>query len=104
MKQEYIQENAEKETAPLEKRKPVKVFRHGRCSACIFFNQVVRNGETVELPSVSFAKLYTRQGRLRATSSLHQEDLTAAILVIGQAYEWLRQLEIESGEVMDDGF
>ena len=81
-------------------RKPAKVFRHGACSACIFFNPVERSGESVELPSVSFAKLYTKRGLLRSTSSLHPEDLPAAIVVIGQAYEWLKQLEEEEQVVM----
>ena len=110
MKQEHIQELVSG-SRPEEQgkgiggreaptRKPTKVFRHGACSACIFFNPVQRNGETVELPSVSFAKLYAKRGLLRSTSSLHPEDLPAAIVVIGQAYEWLRQLEEEDEGVV----
>lgn len=114
MKQQEVQqievgkclEVAEPEPLPrdMAKRKPAKVFRHGACSACVFFNPVQRsNGETVQLPSVSFAKLYAKHGLLRSTSSLRPEDLPAAILVLGQAYEWLKQLGREEEEVMWHG-
>lgn len=80
--------------------RPAKVFRQGACSASVFFNSTVRDGRSFDLPSVSFAKLYRKEGRLRATSSLGREDLACAIVVLGQAYEWLKQLAEESEEVM----
>ena len=80
-------------------RKPVKVFRQGACSACVFFNKGKRENETVELPIVSFAKLYRKNGQLRKSTSLGSEDLAAAIVVLGQAYEWLKSLEQETDGV-----
>ena len=76
-------------------QKPVKVFRQGACSACVFFNKVKRENETVELPIVSFARLYRKNGQLKKSTSLGSDDLAAAIVVLGQAYEWLKQMEQE---------
>ena len=82
--------------------RPVRIFRQGNCSASIFFNAVQVNGEIVEQPSVSFAKLYRRHGQWKRSSSLGLDDLTTAIVVLGQAYEWLEHQEEVEGVRPDE--
>lgn len=96
MEQEYVQEAKAVAVARPMSRKPTKIFRQGACSACIFFNEVMRDGRRIERAKVSFARLYRKDGRWKVTRSLNREDLPAAILVLGQAYEWLEQFEVES--------
>ncbi len=83
-------------------QRPAKVFRSGACSACLFFNRVTLDGKEVEKPSVSFAKLYMKHGLVKKTTSLRQEDLPSAILVLGQAHEWLAEMEESTYGVMYD--
>lgn len=81
-------------------QRPVEVFRSGAYSACMFFNQITLDAKEVEKPGVSLAKLYMKRGLVKKTTSLRQENLPLVILVLGQAHEWLAEMEENTGEVM----
>ena len=91
-----------------EKKRPIRVFRHGQCFASVFVNEVKHiDGRTVEVPRVSFAKLYTKQGRQKRTTSLDAEDVLSAILALGEAREWIRGFEEDmkkAAAVKQNGF
>ena len=73
------------------KDKQVRTFRRGRLLASVFVNQVKHlDGQVLEEPRVSFTKLYSKHGQLKRTTSLDTNDVLDAILVLGQAREWIR--------------
>ena len=71
--------------------KPVKVFRIGRVTASIFINQRKKDGQDIEIPSVSFQKRYQDEKKeWKSTSKLSARDLPDAIMVLTKAYEHLK--------------
>ena len=70
--------------------KPEKRFRCGGCEAAIFENEIVRNGKTIKIKKVSFQKRYKDgDGEWKSTSSLDQNDIPKAMLVLSKAYEYI---------------
>ena len=69
---------------------PEIVFRHGACSASVFENSVMKDGETTTVKNVKFQKSYRdRRGEWQHTSCLNPNDILKAVLVLNKAYEYL---------------
>ena len=70
---------------------PDIVFKHGRCSAAVFSQEVTQDdGRTLLVRSVSFQKRYRdKNGEWVTASYLDVNDIPKAALVLNKAYDYL---------------
>lgn len=73
-----------------ESTHPEKTFRAGLVSASVFRNSVTVGDEERLIPKVTFQKRYKKpDGKWATTGSLDVHEIPKAVLVLGQAYEYL---------------
>jgi len=70
--------------------KPKKTFRVGTVQASVFMNNVEKDGEKLQIPSVSFQKRYQDdKGEWHTTQALNVNDIPRAVMVLNEAYKYL---------------
>ena len=69
---------------------PEMSFVRGNCRSSIFYNQVKRNGEIVEIPKVVITRSYLdKNNEWKATNSFNLNDIPKLIIVATKAYDYL---------------
>lgn len=68
--------------------RPETKFRAGNVSAAVFSRTIEKNGESIEMLSISLQKGYKKDGEWRNTTSLGVNDIPKAVLVLNKCYEY----------------
>ena len=79
---------------------PEKRFKAGSCEAAVFENEIVRDGQTVNVKKVAIQKRYkTQDDEWKSTHSLDKNDIPKMMLALSKAYEYLTLREDKQDEV-----
>ena len=80
--------------------KPIKTFKCGAVRACIFENQVMKDGKSITFPKIVLEVRYKNPaGTWKSTNSLSLHELPKAMLALQQAYEYLMQPKTEASKI-----
>ena len=74
------------------KKPPIKVFRCGSIKASVWSFQKLKDGKTVDIPSVTITKFYKDKetDKWETTDFLYPDDLPKVVTVANEAYKYLR--------------
>ncbi len=69
---------------------PEKRFKQGNCTASIFANKVMKDGQEIETHSVVLLKSYTdKEGNWQSTNSYGRNDLPKIVRAAEKAFDYL---------------
>jgi len=69
---------------------PEKAFRCGACGVSIFVNELMKNGQPVEVKKAVFTRSYKdREGNWKDSNSLDVNDIPKAVMALLKAYDYL---------------
>ena len=90
MAQTQTEIGKEQASSPAHAGGPEQKFQRGGISVSIFANDIVKNGQAIEIKKAVFQKRYRdANDQWQTTSSLDVADIPKAILALGQAYEYV---------------
>jgi len=65
-------------------------FETGSCRAAIFYNEIQKNGETLNIPNIVITRSYLdKNNEWKTTSTFRLNDLPKLIIVVSKAYDYL---------------
>jgi len=73
----------------MKARAPSEIFKAGRVTVSIWFNEETKNGKSVKIPNIVFDRYYKENGKLIYTRHFSKIDLLDLKEAVEKAYKFL---------------